>query len=155
MRFPGSRVALAVSIGGLVGPSMALGQESLYTDVTGTHLPGDLAGQCMDAAAGDAAGDGDLDLALTMEFEPNVLLLNDGNAVFSDASERLPRTRHDSEDVAFADFDGDADLDLVLVSEDDRTNELYINDGSGRFSDASDRLPVGGTSNALERTRTI
>ena len=35
--------------------------------------------------------------------------------------------------MAFADFDGDGDLDLVLRSEDDRTDELYLNDGAGRF----------------------
>ena len=85
-----------------------------------THLPANLAGRCMNAAAGDADGDGDLDLALAMEFEPNVLLLNGGTGRFTNGSDRLPRTAHDSEDVAFADFDRDGDLDLVLVSEDDR-----------------------------------
>jgi hypothetical protein len=103
----------------------------------------------MDAAAGDADGDGDLDLALAMEFAPNVLLVNDGKARFADSSAGLPRTEHDSEDVAFADFDGDGDLDLVLVSEDDRKDELYLNDGKARFSDASERLVPDDVSNAL------
>jgi hypothetical protein len=103
----------------------------------------------MDAAAGDVDGDGDLDLALAMEFETKVLLLNDGQGRFRDASSQLPRVVHDSEDVAFADFDGDGDLDLVLVSEDDHTDELYLNNGSGRFSDVSDRLTPDDVSNAL------
>ncbi len=120
-----------------------------YTEVTTTHLPSGLAGPCMDAAAGDADGDGDLDLVLAMEFETNVLLLNDGMARFRNASAQLPRTEHDSEDVAFADFDADGDLDLVLVSEDDRKDELYLNDGTGRFGDASDRLTPDDVSNAL------
>jgi len=123
-------------------------QEALYTDVTGINLPSGLAGRCMDAAAGDADGDGDLDLALAMEFQTNILLLNDGAGVFSDASQGLPRTRHDSEDIEFADFDDDADLDLVVVSEDDQVNELYLNRGDGTFADASDRIPVQGVSNA-------
>ena len=123
--------------------------QPLYTDVTATHLPAGLAGRCMNAAAGDADADGDLDLALAMEFEPKILLLNDGSGRFADASERLPRAVHDSEDVAFADFDGDRDLDLVLVSEDDSKDELYVNDGDGRFSDASDRLVPDDVSNAL------
>jgi hypothetical protein len=120
-----------------------------YTEVTASHLPRGLAGPCMDAAAGDADGDGDLDLVLAMEFEPNILLLNDGAARFRDASAQLPRTEHDSEDVAFADFDADGDLDLVLVSEDDRKDELFLNDGAGRFTDASDRLTPEDVSNAL------
>jgi hypothetical protein len=133
--------------------SMGFGATSLaqplYTEVTATHLPGGIAGPCMDAAAGDADGDGDLDLALAMEFEPNVLLLNDGAGRFRDASAQLPRTVHDSEDVVFADFDGDRDLDLVLVSEDDRTDELYLNDGTGRYTNASERLRPDDVSNAL------
>jgi len=137
-----SAVALA-----LVGASASA--EPLYTEVTGTHLPPALAGPCMNAAAGDVDGDGDLDLALAMEFVPKVLLLNDGSGRFSDASATLPRTVHDSEDVAFADFDGDGDLDLVFVSEDDRKDELFLNDGTGRFSDESNRLLPDDVSNAL------
>lgn len=123
--------------------------SAFYEELTTTHLPPQLSGACMNAAAGDADGDGDLDLALAMEFEPKILLLNDGSGRFSDASMQLPRTVHDSEDVAFADFDGDGDLDLVFVSEDDRTDELYINDGSGRYSDASERLATDDVTNGL------
>ncbi|MBN1238961.1 MAG: VCBS repeat-containing protein [Gammaproteobacteria bacterium] len=140
--------SLAVAAGFCLSGA-ASAQARLYTEVTNTHLPPSLAGPCMDAAAGDADGDGDLDLALAMEFQPNILLLNDGTGTFRGTSDRLPRGVHDSEDVAFADFDGDNDLDLVLVSEDDRTDELYINDGSGRFTDASMRLPTDDVSNAL------
>jgi hypothetical protein len=103
----------------------------------------------MDAAAGDVDGDGDLDLALAMEYEPKVLLVNDGAGRLRNASAQLPRAVHDSEDVSFADFDGDGDLDLVLASEDDRKDELYLNDGSGRFSDVSERLTPDDVSNAL------
>ncbi len=128
--------------------SSATAQDALYSEVTGSNLPGGIAGQCMDAAAGDADGDGDVDLALAMEFQQNILLLNDGNGVFSNATDALPRARRDSEEVEFADIDNDGDLDLVLVSEDDEVNELYLNDGAGEFTDASDRLPVRGVSNA-------
>jgi hypothetical protein len=135
-------------IAGLCAISSSLAQQPLYTEVTATHLPAGIAGRCMDAAAGDADSDGDIDLALALEFEQNILLLNDGSGHFLDGSARLPRDVHDSEEVAFADFDGDGDLDLILVSEDDQTNEFYLNDGRGTFSDASDRIPVTGTSNA-------
>ncbi|MDY6983953.1 MAG: VCBS repeat-containing protein, partial [Pseudomonadota bacterium] len=127
----------------------AVASAALYEEVSQTHLPPNLAGACMNAAAGDADGDGDLDLALAMEFEPKILLLNDGSGRFSDASTQLPRTVHDSEDVAFADFDGDGDLDLVFVSEDDRTDELFINDGTARYTDASERLATDDVTNGL------
>jgi hypothetical protein len=84
-----------------------------------------------------------------MEFERKILLRNDGRGRFTDASGQLPRAVHDSEDVSFADFDADGDLDLMLVSEDDRKDELYLNDGAGGFTDASDRLMPDDVSNAL------
>jgi hypothetical protein len=123
--------------------------QPFYADVTATHLPDGIEGRCMNAAAGDVDGDGDLDLALAMEFEPKVLLVNDGAGRFRNASAQLPRAVHDSEDVSFADFDGDGDLDLVLVSEDDRKDELYFNDGEGFFTDVSERLGPNDVSNAL------
>ena len=136
-----------VLVVGLALPALSAAQTPLWREVTAERLP-DIAGQCMDAASGDADGDGDLDLTLAMEFAPNVLLLNDGSGVFTDASSRLPRDVHDSEDIAFADFDGDGALDIVVVSEDDEVNELYINDGSGTFRAAGDRLPTTDVSNA-------
>jgi hypothetical protein len=132
----------------LFGAAAVSAQSPFYRDVTDSHLPAGIAGACMNAAASDADGDGDLDLALAMEFQPKVLLLNDGRARFTNASSRLPRTIHDSEDVAFADFDRDGDLDLVFVSEDDKKDELFINDHA-RFSDASARLVTDDVTNAL------
>ena len=125
MRTGALAAALALS-------ASTIAAQPLFTEVTATQLPPRLEGRCMDAAAGDADGDGDLDLALAMEFERNVLLLNDGAARFRNASAQLPGAVHDSEDVAFADFDRDGDLDLVYVSEDDRKDEQYLNDGGGR-----------------------
>ena len=122
----------------------------LFRDVTETHLPTEaLQGLTMDAMPADLDADGDLDLLLANEFRPNILLLNDGSGRFTDASGRLPSAEHDSEDVAIADFDGDGDLDAVVVTEDDQTNEYYLNDGSATFTDAGDRWPVDGTSNAV------
>ncbi|MDA3875671.1 MAG: FG-GAP-like repeat-containing protein [Halothiobacillus sp.] len=54
-----------------------------------------------------------------------------------------------SMDAGVVDVDGDGDQDIIVVSEDDQTNELYLNDGNGFFMDASDRLPVTGTPNAV------
>ncbi len=43
-------------------------------------------------------------------------------------------------DAGLADFDGDGDLDILIASE-YRPNILLINDGAGRFTDGSDRIP--------------
>jgi hypothetical protein len=123
---------------------------SRWTDVSATHLPPDTRlGPSMEARAADFDGDGDLDLLIAKEKRLNVLLLNDGHGRFTDASDRLPRTRHDSEDVAIADFDGDGDLDAVIASEDDEVPEYYLNDGGARFSDGGARLPLRGVCNAV------
>ena len=67
----------------------------------------------------------------------------------TNGSNRIPQVDHDSEDIGIADFDHDGDLDIVVVSEDDKTNEFYLNNGDGSFVDAGDRIPVSGTSNAV------
>ena len=132
-------------------PPAAADTTYALRDRTATHLPsGVLNGRSMDARPGDVDGDGDLDLVIATEFGQNRLLLNDGAGSFSDATAgRLPTASRDSEDIALADFDGDGDLDLLFVSEDDQTNEFYLNDGSGTFAEASDRLPTTGTTNGV------
>ncbi len=106
-------------------------------------------GFAMNAKAGDLDGDGDLDIVIAMEFERNRLLLNDGAGRFSDASANLPSNACDSEEIALADIDGDADLDIVVANEDDLRPEMYLNDGSGIFTDVSERLNVRVKANAV------
>lgn len=125
-------------------------QAPIFVDVSNDHLPATaLEGLSMDASVGDLDGDGDLDIVIANEHKPNIILINDGQGVMLDESaSRIPQINHDSEDVALADFDSDGDIDIIVVSEDDKTNEFYLNDGQGFFSDAGDRIPVTGTSNA-------
>ncbi len=124
---------------------------ALYKDVTETHLPyKDLQQLSMDAGIADLDADGDFDILIANEHRPNILLINDGNGKFSNESAtRIPQVPHDSEDIGIADFDGDSDLDIIVVSEDDQTNELYLNKGDGTFENAGDRIPVTGTSNSV------
>lgn len=126
------------------------GQPTTFSNATTTHLPSsDLEGLSMDAAIADIDADGDLDIVIANEHRPNIILMNDGTGKFTnESSQRIPQVDHDSEDVGIADFDADGDLDIVIVSEDDKINELYLNDGKGFFEDAGNRLPVTGTSNS-------
>lgn len=125
-------------------------QNLPYRDVTSANLPVQaLEGLSMDAAVADLDMDGDPDIVIANEFGRNILLLNDGNGVFSNASSRFPGSSRDSEDIGTADFDTDGDPDVVIVSEDDEVNELYFNSDSGEFSDESGRIPVEGVSNAV------
>ncbi len=125
--------------------------SSLFQDVSDAHIPARATqGKSMDAKPADLDGDGDPDLLVANEWGYNVLLINDGQGRFSDESDkRLPLKRHDSEDVAVADFDDDGDLDIIFVSEDDQVNEYYLNDGQGFFKDHSHQLPLTGKSNAV------
>ena len=104
----------------------------------------------------DVDRDGDLDIVVAREFEPAILLINDGTGRFTDERTRLPQVVRDYEDIAVADFDRDGDLDVVLVAEDDlpgvtpaTKHQFYLNDGSGRFSDASSRIAVRTEANAV------
>ncbi len=126
---------------------------SIYTDVSATHLPlAALAGNSMDVEMADVDADGDLDIFIACEFCTNILLINDGNGIFSDASDAAfpqPQPSHDSEDIAIADYDRDNDPDVLFVAEDDQINELYFNAGNGSYTDETARLGVTRTSNAV------
>jgi hypothetical protein len=141
------RLALLCAVA-LAAP-IALAQAPNWRDATSTLPTKDGRGFSMNAKAGDIDRDGDLDLVIAMEFQENRLLLNDGAGRFTDASDRLPRAARDSEEMALADFDRDGDLDIAVANEDDLKPELYLNDGRGRFADASARLQIRVKANAV------
>ena len=135
----------------LILGTMLVGHSQTYTDVTKTHLPyKDLQLLSMDAGIADLDLDGDPDILIANEHRPNILLINNGKGVFTNESKtRIPQIAHDSENIGFADFDMDGDPDIIIVSEDDKTNELYLNNGDGTFTDGGKRIPVTGTSNSV------
>ncbi|HEX6810299.1 MAG TPA: VCBS repeat-containing protein, partial [Planctomycetota bacterium] len=136
-------------------PFSSVGQNRLYLnngagtfgDVTATLMPADNdLTTCV--AIGDVDGDGDRDLVFGNSGYPagqqNRLYLNDGTGSFTDATAaRMPLDNDPTSCVALGDVDADGDLDLVFGNN-GQQNRLYLNNGSGTFSDATAAsLPVG------------
>lgn len=88
---------------------------------------------------GDVDNDGDLDMYLAAGFSrPNYLFINDGGGFFTDNTEASGTSNNNySRGSGFLDIDNDGDLDLVLANE-NRSSQLYLNDGTGLFSDVTD-----------------
>lgn len=116
-----------------------------FENVSSSNLPSELSLQTNAAKAVDINNDGHLDLVLAIEFQSNKILINNGNGLFRDeTSDRLTTQNLSSQDITIADFNTDGNLDLFFPSEQNQSSELAINNGSGTFSDLSNRIPVAG-----------
>jgi enediyne biosynthesis protein E4 len=95
------------------------------------------------AAWGDVDGDGDPDLFVPGRLGVSQLWMNDGTGHFVD--EAVARGATDpggkGPGAAFADIDNDGDEDLYVVN--DGANVLYLNDGTGHFTDVTALARVG------------
>ena len=98
----------------------------------GPTFPGPMAG-------GDLDGDGDADLLSVGGIGGNLLLVNGGAGLFSDASAFLPAPAPSQLEptgpVALADADGDGDLDAFLGTELTEPTRLWLNTPAG-FAEA-------------------
>lgn len=91
------------------------------------------------ASAADVDGDGDTDLFLPRIGKPNGLYINDGSGNFDDVGVAAgvggPDDGFGASAGSFLDVEGDGDLDLFVTGTAQRGNSLYVNDGTGQFSD--------------------
>ena len=93
-------------------------------------------------AWGDYDNDGDADLYLTNNTNPNVLYRNDGASGFVDVANGTPLANSSGGvQSIWGDHDSDGDLDLYL-SNTTPSNILFRNDGGGGFADVTTE-PLG------------
>ncbi|KRE12020.1 hypothetical protein ASE63_20080 [Bosea sp. Root381] len=120
-----------------------------YVDATATHVPTEPSLHATDSVFVDVNKDGHLDVVVSVEYGVNRLYINDGKGKLTHKPGAFGNVMHDSEHVRAADFDGDGNMDIVFVSESDEVHQLFLGDGEGGFTDASDRLPATSQGNAL------
>jgi len=97
----------------------------------------------------DTNGDGRFtphyDIFLVVRGGQNIYLKNDGAGKFTDeTSSRIPIVINDSFGVDAGDIDLDGDIDIVVANQalpTERSIQLLLNDGTGRFIDASYEVP--------------
>ncbi|MDZ7694348.1 MAG: VCBS repeat-containing protein [Balneolaceae bacterium] len=121
-----------------------------FIDATEDGLP-QIADNTQGIALADLDDDGDLDMVVANEDPPNRLYLNDGNANFTDHSDRLELvTPLETRQVYVRDFTGDGSLDILFFNltsnagewEKDPQIRLLVDNGEGRYVDESaERMP--------------
>jgi len=107
-------------------------------------------------AVGDVTSNGHPDLYFTRIGAPGVLYVNDGTGHFTDhtAAAGLDTVDVDTAGAGFADLTSNGHLDLYITTLGAEQHLLYINDGTGHFTEQAQRrgaavlsdLPRGGAS---------
>ena len=123
--------------------------SSVFIDATVPNVPTAPALHATDSVFIDVNNDGHLDVVVSVEYGVNRLYLNDGTGKLTYVPDAFGKTIHDNEHVRAADFDGDGNMDVVFVAESDEKHQLFLGDGKGGFTDASDRLPASSQGNGL------
>lgn len=94
-----------------------------------------------DLALGDLDGDGDLDAWIAQYIWEDAVWLNNGSGTFSDSGQQLVASGvfDSTRAVALGDVDNDGDLD-AWVGYTFGGNNVWLNDGSGMFTDSGQSL---------------
>jgi len=118
--------------------------DGTFTDATGESGVGDVKPSYgLGVITGDVDNDGDVDIFVANDSEPNYLFMNDGSGHFSDAA-LFSGVAYGGDGraqanmgVTLGDPDADGDLDLYVTHFSHDYATLYINDGTGNFDDAT------------------
>ena len=117
---------------------------SAETGIAARALPG------LGVALGDFDGDGDLDIYVANDSEPNQMYRNDGAWRFAETgtASRVAFTEDGRPQAGMGvhggDYDNDGDLDLFVTNFSEDVNTLYRNDGGWLFADATSRAGLDG-----------
>ncbi|MFC1525218.1 CRTAC1 family protein [Candidatus Latescibacterota bacterium] len=111
----------------------------LYTD----------AGRQLGAVFGDCDNDGDADLFVANDLQPNFYFVNNGDGTFADTGV-IAGLAYNEEGVAgsamgadLGDYDNDGDTDVIVATFQWRPNTLYRNGGDGFFDDVTFAAHLG------------
>ena len=123
--------------------------EGRFVDVSETALAGARFGPALGVATADFDGDGWIDVYVANDGAENLLWINQRDGTFRDtgllAGAALSENgmTEASMGVDAGDFDDDGDEDLFMTHLNGQGNNLYVNDGSGRFEDRSTGSGLG------------
>lgn len=123
--------------------------DTRFIDATNTHVPISPRLHASDSVFVDVDHDGDLDVVVAVELGANRLYRNEGGGRLVAQLGAFGESIRDTEHVRAADFDGDGNPDVVFISETDGVHQLFMGNGKGGFTDASNRLPAGSQGNGL------
>jgi hypothetical protein len=96
------------------------------------------------APCADYDNDGDLDLFLANEGDPNKLFRNDGDNGFTDATMGSLGDDRNDVGVCWGDYDLDGNVDLYITEYLDGASRLFRNEGGGGFSDVTSQVLIKG-----------
>jgi hypothetical protein len=97
-------------------------------------------------AIGDLNNDGYLDIYVAhADLGPDQIWLNNGKGVFTNSGQNIGNAVKRNRSIALADLNGDGFLDVFIANDQIGNpigcpNEVWINDGTGKFSDSGQRL---------------
>jgi len=126
-------------------------RDGTFTDVTAAAGMGREFGPALGVSTADFNGDGWIDIYVANDGAPNQLWINGRNGTFTDTALRAGAAlgadgeAKGSMGVDAGDFDGDGDEDLFVTEISREGHDLYVNDGTGVFTEraaaAGLRLP--------------
>ncbi len=123
-----------------------------FTDVTRSSFPAGLASPSLGVVAGDYDDDGDVDLYVVNDSQPNFLFQNDGDgrfdevALLSGAAYNMDGLAQAGMGVDMGDLNGDGVFDLFVTNFSHDANTAYFGTGKGLFSDETRGARLRGAS---------